>query len=105
MSKNNDTGMIMLELIREIRQDQKEQGTVLTQMQIDVARNTDDLELHMAQTRAVKSLAVEHRNEANARLEKLESPMIFLGKFKGLILAVGGLAGAFFAISRFFDLF
>ena len=69
-------------------------------MKSDVRRNTDDLVEHMAQTRAVRELTVTHRDEANARLDKLEEPRKVFILLKKYLLGTGAIVGSILGILR-----
>lgn len=54
-----DNGMVH-ELLKELRDEQKEQGKCLSRMEVDVNRNTEDMILHMEQTKTVKDLHAQN---------------------------------------------
>ena len=94
---------LMLELLKEVRSDQKEHSNILIKMQVDVKKNKDDLEEHMAQTRAVRELVLVHKEEFDARIEKLEEPRKAFSLLKKYIIGLGAVATAALAILKFFD--
>lgn len=89
--------------VKEVKVDQKATEQHLAKIAPEVELNRKDLELHMAQTRAVKELAMTVRDEANTRIEKIEKKLTVGHLFK-LILsgagAVGTIAGAIYGVSR-----
>jgi ribosome recycling factor len=97
---------LIINLLRENRADVKEVKEDISEMKIEVALNRQDLEEHMEQTRAVKSLALEIRQEAQARLEKLESKYTFK-YIAGLLIkaatGIGIVSGAIYGVLRLFE--
>ena len=51
---------MVYELLKEVRDEQREQGKCLSRMEVDVKRNTDDLIVHMEQTKTVKDLHAQN---------------------------------------------
>ena len=96
---------LIVSLLNEVRNDQKSHSKILITLKTDVKRNTDDLVEHMAQTRAVRSLTVTHRKEADDRLKRLERPFVFLSSIKKIILTAGALFGSVYGIIRLVDYF
>lgn len=93
---------IIYELIKEVRDKQDDHSIILTKMASDVEANKNDLEEHMAQTRAVKSLVEQHREEYLTRLEKLEEPSRVLKSLKKAIMWLGSLAAGIAGILKLF---
>ena len=91
---------ILVELLQEVRADQKSHSETLTRVEYDVKRNTDDLEEHMEQTRSVKLLVLAHREEYTQRLNELEEPSKVFVILKKYAIGLGALAGAIAAIIK-----
>jgi len=92
-SKKDD---LVVELLQEIREDQKSQSGVLHEHSIllmdvkkDVEQNTQDLREH-------KEGVIQNR----VRIEKLEEPRIFLKHLKKILIGVGAVAGAIYMVLR-----
>lgn len=88
------TEELMLEILKEVREDQKAHSTILIEVQKDVARNTDDLEVHI--------LGV---NQNRTRIEELEKPFTYMHHTKRIILTLGGLFGAVYAMIKLVEYF
>ena len=123
---------MVYDLLKEVRDEQREQGKSLSRMEfdisnikVDVKRNTDDLILHMAQTQTVKELHAqnEKRIELNekhlygavgvadddgliGKVSKLEEPSNFkayLYKHSMKVFKIIAAAGAAFGVvSKYF---
>ena len=91
---------IIVELLKELRSESQEQTKALTEVRVDVRQNKEDLQEHMAQTRAVKSLVEAHKEEWHTRLNKLEEPGVAWKYIKKVIIGLGTVAGATYAILR-----
>ena len=91
---------IVLALLKEVRDDQKGHTIVLVKMKSDICRNADDLKTHMEQTKSVKELVLNHQEEWDARLAKVESPFKFIYSINSFILKIGALAGAVYVIAK-----
>jgi hypothetical protein len=112
MSLSDVDAKILIELLRELRQDQKDTSELLhkhtillTKMQHDVNQNTEDLAEHMARTKAVEQMVLDHRKEANTRLNKLESIVSFREKLLSTVIitakvmtSFGTIGGILYAI-------
>ena len=81
MSNKKDD--LVIDLLQEVREDQKAQTTILIELQKDVSKNTEDLTEH-------KEGVIQNR----VRIEKLEEPRIVFKVLKKYTLGVGGIAGA-----------
>lgn len=96
---------LIVEMLKDVKDTVNKNSDNLSDMKVEVELNRKDLELHMAQTRAVKELAMNVREEANTRIEVIEKKLTpaYLGKL--IVTVAGGLgtiAGAIYGISRFF---
>lgn len=80
---------MIVELLKEVREDQKTHSTILIEVQKDVARNTDDLEKH-----------IEGVVQNRKRIVELEKPAQALNFFKKVFLYVGGIAGATLTVMK-----
>ena len=81
---------LIVNLLQEVREDQKSHSTILTGLQQDVAKNTVDLTEH-------KEGVVQNRS----RIEKLEEPGKAFKLLKKYLLGMGAVAGSILAILRF----
>ncbi len=87
MPKKDDD--LIVDLLKEVREDQKAHSTILIELQQDVAKNTVDLTEH-------KEGVVQCR----VRLDKLEEPRIAFKLLKKYILGAGAIAGSIYAILK-----
>ena len=90
MSEKEDK--LIVSLLKEVREDQKEHSSILVDLQQDVSKNTADLTEH-------KEGVVQNRK----RIEKLEEPGNAIKLLKKYLLGVGAVAGAVIAILKFLD--
>ncbi len=94
---------LIIAILKETREDVKETRETLSEMKIDVALNKEDLKEHMAQTRAVKQLALDIRTESEKRIELIEKKLT-VGYLLKLIVTVSGgigtIVGMIYGISR-----
>lgn len=51
---------MIYDLLKEVRDEQRDQGKCLTRMEVDIKRNTEDLIDHMEQTKTVKDLHAQN---------------------------------------------
>ena len=96
---------LIIAILKETRADVKETREDISEMKIDVELNRKDLEIHMEQTRSVKQLALDIRQEANSRIEKIEEKLTARYLLKLIVTVAGGLstiAGMVYGISRLF---
>lgn len=97
---------LIINLLRENRADVKEVKEDISEMKVDVALNRQDLEEHMSQTRAVKQLALDIREEAITRLEKLENRYTFKNVTSIMLKVATGItiiSGAIYGVIRLFE--
>jgi len=92
---------IIVSLLKELREDQKDtkevlnkHTLVLSNMQRDVAQNTEDLEEHI--------LGVK---KANKRIELLEKPGLVKSYLFKVILGSGSLSGSTYGIYKLIEMF
>jgi len=78
---------VILDLLREVRDEQKEHTIFLTEMRKDIERNTDDLERH-----------IEGVVQNRKRIAKLEEPFELVAKLRKAIIWIGGLLGTSYGI-------
>lgn len=97
MAKTED---IMLDLLKEVRDEQKHHTHILIKMEVDVEQNKEGLQEHMAQTRVVKSMVVDNKKESDARLESLEKPSIVAGELKKYFFGLGAAAGVLATVMK-----
>ena len=90
-SKKDD---LIVDLLQEVREDQKTHSTILIDLQQKVSKNTVDLTEHKEGVR-----------QNRKRIEVLESPFVYLSKTKTILLTIGSLAGVIFAIIKLIDYF
>ena len=83
---------LIVDLLQEVREDQKAHSTILVELQQDVAKNTVDLTEH-------KEGVVQNRT----RIEKLEEPGKAFKLLKKYLLGFGAVAGSVIAILKFLD--
>lgn len=89
MSKKDD---IIVDLLGEVRDEQKAHSTILIELQHDVSRNTDDLEKH-----------IEGVVQNRKRIVELEKPGQAFSLIKKYIIGLGAIAGAIYAILKVTD--
>ena len=83
---------LIVDLLQEVREDQKAHSTILIELQQDVAKNTVDLTEH-------KEGVVQNRT----RIENLEEPGKAFKLLKKYLLGFGAVAGSVIAILKFLD--
>ena len=89
-SKKDD---LIVDLLQEVREDQKTHSTILTDLQRDVAVNTVDLTEH-------KEGVIQNR----ARIVRLEEPGNAFKLLKKYLLGASAIAGSLLVIFKFLDL-
>jgi len=87
MSNKED---LVVDLLQEVRQDQKEHSVILIELKNDVSVNTKDLAEH-----------IEGVTQNRARIVKLEEPRKAFGVIKEGLLIIGSIAAAFLAVLKF----
>lgn len=80
---------LIVEMVKKVDETVTKNSETLSDMRIDVELNRKDLEEHMAQTRAVKELALNVREEANGRFEKIENKLTVGHLFKLIVTEIG----------------
>ena len=83
---------LIVDLLQEVREDQKAHSTILIELHQDVSKNTVDLAEH-------KEGVIQNRK----RIEKLEEPAIAFKLLKKYLLGFGAVAGSAIAILKFLD--
>ena len=83
---------LIVDLLQEVREDQKAHSTILVELQQDVAKNTVDLTEH-------KEGVIQNRK----RIEKLEEPAKAFKILKKYLLGFGAGAGSILAVLKFLD--
>ena len=83
---------LIVDLLQEVREDQKSHSTILIELQQDVAKNTVDLTEHKEGVR-----------QCQVRLDKLEEPHVAFKLLKKYLLGVGAVAGSILVILKFLD--
>jgi len=105
---------IIVDLLTEVRKDQKTTTSDISEIKVDVALNRQDLELHMQQTRAVKELVLEVKNhaekerisikkEADERMSKVEGKLTIKHLAKLIVTmssGVGAILGVVYSVTR-----
>lgn len=91
MPRNLD---LVVELLKEVREEQRVQSDILIELQREVAVNTKDLTEH-------KEGVIQNRS----RIEKLEEPAVALRIIKKYLLGMGAIAAAIAGILKLFDYF
>lgn len=81
---------LIVDLLQEVRKDQKEHSEILVDLKHNVAVNTKDLTDH-------KEGVVQNRK----RIEKLEEPSKMFAVAKKYLLGAGAIAGAILVIIKF----
>ena len=86
---------LILTLLKEVRDEQKDHTETLYRLEGNVEKNTEDLEEHMKQTEAVRTLVLDHKEQWDTRLSNLEKIKFkaeagkdFFDKVKGKILTI-----------------
>lgn len=92
---------IIIELLKEVREEQKDQSKSLTKLEVDVARNADDLKDHMRRTDILEGLHLSNQT----RIETLEEPTKVRKYIIKRVLIIGSIAGAIVAIAKAFNVF
>jgi len=109
---------LVVELVKKSSEDISDIKSDISVMKVEVKRNREDLEEHMAQTRAVKSLALDVRQEAEDKIEAIRSQFntdiaeinkkLSIGYLFKLILTVAAgistLSGAIYGAIKLIDL-
>ena len=90
MSKKEDDLIIVL--LKEVREDQKDHSIILVELQNDVSRNTNDLETH-----------IEGVMQNRSRIEKLEEPGKAFKILKKYLMGIAAITGSILAIMKFKD--
>ena len=85
---------LIVELLHEVREEQKTHSTILIELQHDVSINTTDLTEH-------KEGVIQNR----ARITKLEEPAKAFAVFKKYIIGLGAIAGSVYGILKLLDYF
>ena len=83
---------LIVDLLQEVREDQKTHSGILSELQQDVAINTKDLTEH-------KEGVIQNR----ARIVELEKPREAFKLLKKYVIGVGSIAAALLGILKFFD--
>lgn len=78
---------ILLDLLREVRNEQRGQTVLLTEMRKDISKNTEDLTEH-------KEGVIQNRK----RIEKLEIPFVFTKRVASVTAWITGAAGTIYGI-------
>ena len=91
MPKKED---LIVDLLQEVREDQKAHSTILIELQHDVSINTSDLTEH--------KLGVQQNRK---RIEKLEEPAVAFSFIKKAIIGLGAVAGAVYGILKLINAF
>ena len=83
---------LVIDLLQEVREDQKAQTTILIELQKDVSINTEDLTEHKKGVQ-----------QCQVRLDKLEEPRVAFKLIKTYTLGIGGIAGAVLVTLKLLD--
>jgi len=83
---------LIVNLLNDNRADVKDVKEDISEMKVDVALNRQDLEVHMAQTRAVKELVLEIREESNSRIDVIEKKLTVTHLLKLIVTVASGIA-------------
>lgn len=83
---------LIVNLLQEVREDQKSHSSILNDLQQDVAVNTKDLTEH-------KEGVIQNRK----RIEKLEEPGKAFKLLKKYLIGFGAVAGSILAVLKFLD--
>ena len=78
---NKRDDMIIVGLLKEVRQDQKEHSIILSDLKHDVATNTKDLSAH-----------IEGVKQNRTRIEKLEEPRKAFSIIKDYLFAAAAIS-------------
>ena len=118
MSKGTEME-ILLDLLKEVREDQKNHGKELAkqsaylenmdsdvkELKASVRQNTDDIAHHIKRTDMLEELHKDNQRKielGEARLEKLEEPIKAKAWIKAHIVAILGVVGTIATILAFF---
>ena len=80
---------LIVDLLQEVREDQKAHSSILIVLQQDVSKNTIDLTEHK-----------EGVIQCRSRLDKLEEPRVAFKLLKKYLLGTGAIAGSIYAILK-----
>jgi hypothetical protein len=94
-------GEIILDLLREVREEQRKQSDILNEVRRDVEINTNDLADHIEGVRLNREEIKEHRE----RLEELEQPKKIIKYIKGLIVGAATISGSVITLLKVLDKF
>ncbi len=109
---------IVFDLLKEVREDQKEHGKELAKqsadlqnlksdvsdLKVNVSKNTDDVAHHIRRTDLLQTLHDENQKKVedhNLRLEKLEEPVKAKAWIKQHIVSISAIATALASIAAF----
>lgn len=99
------TQKIVIDLLNEVRAEQKEQSSILVDMKVDVSDNKKGLDAHMEQTKLLKQLVEDNKEDHDARLKILEEPLVVFGGLKKYLIGAASIAAATLAILKLFNYF
>ena len=94
---------LIIDLLKEMRDDQKDISSDVNDMKIDVALNRQDLEEHMAQTKAVKELVLKIEEKHNLRMDTFEDKLTVTHLLKLVVTVASGIgivSGAIYGVIR-----
>lgn len=109
---------ILLELLKEVREDQKQHGQALAkqsaylenmdvdvkELKVTVARNTEDISHHIRRTDILEELHKDNQkkiSQSEKRLERLEEPGKAISWLKKHIIAISGVIAAIASVLAF----
>ena len=112
--KNED---LVVELVKKSSEDISDIKSDISVMKVEVKRNREDLEEHMKQTRAVKGLALDVRQEADEKIQAIRSQFnsdiaeinkkLSIGYLLKLIVTVAGgiatISGAIYGVIKLIE--
>ena len=81
---------LIVDLLQEVREDQKVHSTILSDLKNNVATNTSDLAAH-----------IEGVRQNRKRIVELEKPYVVITYIKKLFLGIGALVGVSLGIIKF----
>lgn len=92
---------IILDLLKEVRMEQKDHSKSLNNMEKDICRNADDLKDHMKRTDILEKLHKDNQD----RIRVLEKPSIARMYIVKSFLVIGSVASAIIVIAKVIGLF
>lgn len=99
---------LIVNLLREVRADQKVSANDISEIKIDVALNRQDLENHMLQTNLVKQMNIDTNIHFDKRIELIETKLSITYLLKLTVTVASGIgivSGAIYGVIKLIQSF